>query len=511
MSGQEESRELQKDYNKLTGVLWLSVAFMACLSVFAINRAPLFYFDTPAYFSHGSELLNQLGLTTADLENIDEVAPDAPEAIADEEDLDEGGPEVLDDFVNGSRSAVYALLTTFVALGAGFSAMPFVNVGVLFLAIWLTVRVATRQDASALSPPATIALPIIVASLGSLPFYVAYIMPDIFTGVMIISVAAITIFGRSMKFWELMLVMVLGGFCAVSHISHIAIAFGMVPVAAVGAILTERRKFWLPPVLVAVMALAGFAERFAFDIAAETVAEAEVVYYPFLTARIIADGPGQIYLNAKCPNSEIMSCVLHEALSWSDDPDRFEATHIVFGKSEELGSFQLMTLEDQARVSDEQFEFFKDVFVAFPVTTSLALLKNTFSQLVRYSVVMTIADPELVDSLDENDDPNFDELRPGTLSETDKWLPATDAFHTSLYVATLVIVVLLLIGPHIVPSSTKLFVLVILLGVLANAFVCGAVSQPADRYGARVIWLLPFCATWMLMFSNLLRTSIRRR
>jgi len=32
----------------------------------------------------------------------------------------------------------------------------------------------------------------------------------------------------------------------------------------------------------------------------------------------------------------------------------------------------------------------------------------------------------------------------------------------------------------------------VVLAILANAFVCGALSNPHDRYGARMAWLAPF-------------------
>ena len=44
------------------------------------------------------------------------------------------------------------------------------------------------------------------------------------------------------------------------------------------------------------------------------------------------------------------------------------------------------------------------------------------------------------------------------------------------------------------------------LALLANAFVCGALSNPHDRYGARVVWLAMFVA-----ILALLRMTERRR
>ena len=38
------------------------------------------------------------------------------------------------------------------------------------------------------------------------------------------------------------------------------------------------------------------------------------------------------------------------------------------------------------------------------------------------------------------------------------------------------------------PSPLRAAAAAILLGLLANAFVCGALSGPHDRYGARAVW-----------------------
>ena len=56
--------------------------------------------------------------------------------------------------------------------------------------------------------------------------------------------------------------------------------------------------------------------------------------------------------------------------------------------------------------------------------------------------------------------------------------------------------------PHRVPGPIRLLVLMLLAGLLANALICGAVSQPATRYGARVSWLLPLAAVILAMFSK---------
>ena len=60
-------------------------------------------------------------------------------------------------------------------------------------------------------------------------------------------------------------------------------------------------------------------------------------------------------------------------------------------------------------------------------------------------------------------------------------------------------------GRGALPGGMRLFVLMILAGLVANAVVCGGISQPATRYGSRVIWLLP----WLAVLAALAATARR--
>ena len=92
----------------------------------------------------------------------------------------------------------------------------------------------------------------------------------------------------------------------------------------------------------------------------------------------------------------------------------------------------------------------------------------------------------------------------GPASESVLALSAASSSETpagALMVAVLLIVAaVLLFWPNRVPGRIKGFVVMLLLGILANALVCGGISQPASRYGARVIWLLPLGATILVLF-----------
>ena len=54
--------------------------------------------------------------------------------------------------------------------------------------------------------------------------------------------------------------------------------------------------------------------------------------------------------------------------------------------------------------------------------------------------------------------------------------------------------------PRCSPRELKLMANMLIIGILVNAFVCGGVSQPADRYGARVAFLLPLGLAFLQIF-----------
>ena len=61
-------------------------------------------------------------------------------------------------------------------------------------------------------------------------------------------------------------------------------------------------------------------------------------------------------------------------------------------------------------------------------------------------------------------------------------------------------VIVLLAGAKTLPGDLGELAAAVALALLANAFVCGALSNPHDRYGARMIWLAIF-AVFMAMLS----------
>lgn len=480
--------------NGLASVLWIATAVILCLSVLFINGRPLFYFDTLGYLSQGHTGLTKLGFKAeSPLAERVSTSPASTPAMAK---ID------ADETVDGSRSSVYALVSAALARLEVLEVLIAMNVAAVLLAVWLPMHIATRRWGLHMSVAQAVSLPVIVASLGSLPFFVSYLMPDTFAPVLLLVIASITVFGRQMTPWEMLLAVALGAFAVVSHLSHLAIATVMVPAVALATVILSRRRWWLPPALVLVIVGIGFAEQSVLRSTAKSLAHSEVVIKPYITARMIADGPGLIYLNEHCPNETIPTCKLHTALQWSDDPYRITATHIVFETSPRLGSFRLMTFEDQRSVAENQIGFFFDVLADQPVAVIAALLRNTFTQSGLIAVDLTIPTNQIVTQHTGITGLLFSEFGHGRITRDVGWIGPLTTMHQVLYLLSLAVIVTLILLPRRVPGEVKALAIMVLLGVLANALVCGGISQPSSRYGARVIWLLPLMATVLYIFAR---------
>ena len=72
---------------------------------------------------------------------------------------------------------------------------------------------------------------------------------------------------------------------------------------------------------------------------------------------------------------------------------------------------------------------------------------------------------------------------------------------------SVVALAVLVIWPGLLGRDARIFAAIVILGILGNALICGGISQPANRYGARVIWLLPFTAAFLTMIAVKSRRS----
>lgn len=470
-------------------VLWYCTAFLACLAVMLWNGTPLFYFDTNAYLTVGQKMID----------NLLRLLP----AMGDGEAASSGGAAAAKQVpVESSRSAVFSLLVGGFAAIGHLGAITLFNAALVLGAVWLMVRVAARQ----ITPPLTVApvvgLSLLVACLGSLPFYVAFLMPDIYAPLMILTFASLTAFSRQMHGWEVAAWVALGMLSVLAHSSHLAIAILMLPLSLMVSVLVSRRRWWLAPLLLLCITGTAIGQKVAFNAIVKTVSGRETFAMPFLTARMFQDGVTYRFLETRCDTPEFATCALYEILSQPGDPMRMTASHILFDRTPELGSLRLLDSSVQTAISREQYQLFKAELLAMPVETVRAFVKNTLIQARMNRVDMTLPDAGLVAKFAEVEGLASGPLRLGRLSEDTGWLGPVTAAQNILYAASTLVLLGLMVWPGALTGRMLALVGMVLMGILVNALVCGGISQPATRYGARVIWLLPLLATFCALYAG---------
>jgi len=468
---------------------WYFMAACAALFPLFLNGGPLYYFDTGSYIAQGLGVLKTFGL---ELQRTG-AGGGTGAALAE------------DGAVTGSRAVVYSVMIGLARMAASVTVLAVLQ-GLLFvLAMSLAVRTGLRAVAGDIGLTAKrTAIATAAAALGTMPFVAVYLMPDIFAPIMILCLGALAAFGPAMRRWEMGACLGLATWAVVTHPSHLFIALLMIPLAALITLLLGQKRWWLAPVLVSIVALAGVAERVVFTAAVKTVrADAEVVYHPFLTVRAIADGPGYDFLEEHCPDERWATCRLYEELQVSDDAYRLTASHIMFENSRRLGSFQFLGTEEQGAVAGEQVAFFLAVALERPFGMARALLGNTLDQMNRHDLSLIVPTTTVLEQARKMSIFVPETFERAWLLDKREWIGPLTVFQRVIYgLAALLIVALLVLVPpgRRAPVPVRAFVLMLLAGVFVNAFVCGGISQPSDRYGARVIFLVTVAASFLVMF-----------
>jgi len=335
----------------------------------------------------------------------------------------------------------------------GINATILVHVAALIFAVWLAARVAARQFQHGRSVAATTAIPILFAAFGSMPFYTAYLMPDIFAPILIFIAATLAIFARDMSKGEILIALILGVLSVVTHPSHLMIAVLLIPIVAIASLIMARTGWWLAPLLLIAITLGGLAERVVFA-----------------------------SVQANCPNAEMPTCVLYEALQKSDDPWRLTASHIMFERDPNLGSYKLLPIDDQRRVAEDQIPFFLQVFMERPLALIGSFLQNTLDQANLFSIQFTIPTSKTLENVNTVTDIAPASFERARLIDQRSGLAWLKTVHGAVYaVSALLVVVIVVLPQKVPPLAFRGFAMVILIGILINAFVCGGVSQPSDR------------------------------
>ncbi len=383
----------------------------------------------------------------------------------------------------GMRSFFYSLVI--LPLHWNVTLWPVVAVQCLLTAyiLWLVVR--------SFVPRQTILPYLILVLLLSLftgmSWYATLVMPDFLGPLLYLSIYLLVFARETLSRRERIFLYLTTWWAITSHASHLMLAAGLCMILALLLVFDRRdfRRRVRPFVEVAAIVALAAASQLALYGYLYGKLSLNGERPPFLTARIIADGPGRWYLEKHC--GELKWAICNYVHNLPGDPDNF-----LWAAD---GIYQNASEEENRRLIEEEMPFVLATLRAYPVEQISRSAANFWGQLTTFGFDDLDASSWVLDE--------FATVLPRAQSVYVKSLQARNALPLDLLtsiqlwavlstLAVIAVFVPLLWRMHS-PRIAGMGVVVVSM-VVANALVTGALSMVEDRFECRVIWLVPFLA-----------------
>lgn len=356
--------------------------------------------------------------------------------------------------------------------------------------LWLTQRVV-RGDAQ---PLWHIGLCAFVALATAAPFSAALLMPDVFAPMVVLGLFLLGFGGAALSGYERAYLVALVALGIAAHLAHLPLALGLCGVALL-------LRFWRTPVRFFAMALPVLVAVAAL-LATNAIGHGRVALSPygsvFLLARLQEDGPASALLKARCPNAGWYLCAFTDRLPmlandflWApESPVNRDAA----GTPRFLGG---------AMLAPEAGQIVAATLRADPLGVLRAMAGNMAAQLGSFGIGDTLDNahlavavrPRIEQGFPPRELAAFDQARQAQGALKDALLPFNPP-HVLVILLALPVLLWLAWRQQGLALGFALFVLA---AVLGNALICGGLSAPHPRYGARIMWLLPLAALVLAM------------
>ena len=482
-------------------------ALLLCWPAF-VNGGAFFFPDTTAYLRGADMVVTQLtGLQTewSDKQHLFGEEPSAPTsdkgAVVNPAAAPDNAPNHP---VLLGRSVYYGLaIFPFVVL-AGSLGGALLQAALAVFVLRLTYvgfggerrRLASWQLISSAA----------LAALTPLPYVVSLLMPDVFAGFAVVCAVLAAVAWQRFSMLERIGLVALLILSALSHSSHVLLLLLLFGVAVL--LRLKTRAITLAGTSVILLAsLSGLAGDRLFAIAVTEKTGEAPIRPPFLTARLIDEGPGYALLKARCPEIGLEACNYLDRMPY--DSDMF-----LWSPDPANGVFSAESLAAQRKLAAQDFSFALAAVKYDPLSVIEFAAKASARQLVM-THLNTFNLPQALQSTNGTADEilpfvDIENLPPAYQDEVreSRYYSGTMPvrFVETTTDVALLLAVIILAGTIVIAvrardgSKTREAVAagLFLFAIAANAAVTGSLSKPHDRYNVRVVWVLPLAALALL-------------
>lgn len=397
----------------------------------------------------------------------------------------------------GHRSSYYGMRSLIYSLGI----LPFHPGGLLWPVIglqcaltswvlWLVFR-SVLPGANSVRFASLIA---ILSIFTSLSWFGSFVMPDILGPDLYLCTYLLVFARASLSTVERVLLLVVSWWAIASHATHLPIGIAVCGALALLAIVGRRkfRDYRKNAALVGAVFLLAIAAQLAVNARLYGNLSLTGNRPPFLTARILEDGPGRLFLAKHCPEGGWELCRYKNNLAGTSN-------HFLWDSD---GVWKQASAASRISISQQEGPFVKAVLLEYPGEQLRASAHNFVAQLKLINLQDFAPNPDIVLGVR------------GVLTRAGGYLTSRQSqgqlhlrffyeVHKTVVLASLAGILLLL--PWLNRRRPRRLIAlgtVVATGVVANALVTGTLSMVCGRYESRVMWMVPMfaclcCASWL--------------
>jgi hypothetical protein len=348
----------------------------------------------------------------------------------------------------------------------------------------------------------------------SLSHFVSFMMPDVFLGLdALAALLLLTAYDRLSR--AEVLILGLGLALTLPFHSTNGPVILCAALAAAGLVVLKRLPVrpttWGLGLVMSAVAFSVLAGA-AYPRLVQSLAHRELARPPFLSARLLADGPGRDYLKKACASASPYVLCRFKALPLDD------ANTILWDPDKRRGVFEPSDLTTRLGLIHEEGRFVAAVVAADPWRTIWMLGRDSYLELTNVSVLDTLGygDRGLIVRTPRFAPP-FPALKtcvrhPSYCDSSACQRGSEDLLRWTLIGSSLFLVLRLASALPIArralrlappPPTLTAAALIAFVTVAANAALCGGLSGVYARYEMRLVWILPFMAailalqTWL--------------
>jgi hypothetical protein len=376
-----------------------------------------------------------------------------------------------------SRSTVFGLYLHF-----GENSQFRINLGVQALATLWILRLTLRVFGMA-RPLRLIAVSLVLILTTALPWLASMLLTDIFAGLSVLSLFILVLHGDKTSTVEKCLLFAFTAFAAATHSATLAVLLGLCCAGWIARPLLGDRI----AVSGLVQGTLTIAASAAMLLSANFALSGQFAWTPggygVAFGRMMQDGIVARYLKDHCPEQRLKLCPYRNELPATADD--FLWGHSMF---DTLGRFR--------GLDDEMSFIVRRSLVEHPLWQAEAALVATAQQLADVATGEGTNGwiPHTYGIMERYLPAQVAPMRAAHQQHWDINFAVIDWIHVPVALVSMLLVVAIFATAirRRRLDDLALLAATVALALFGNAFVCGVISGPHDRYGARMVWIATF-------------------